>query len=165
MQSFHDVKSAGDIWHFLAGNQSSFFERVRSTAANYGAGSQTGFDKLLSAGFTGASVSGSTGSSVSSDFNLPQPVSGDYKLSFYANLQVLDGAGGNIAFRQELPDPVSKVCWENYLAISPAEAKEQGWISGSLVKVTVNNQTLTLPIYIQPGIKRKECLYRSRLRS
>jgi len=154
VKSFHDVKSAGDIWHYLAGNKAPFFDRVKATAASYGAGSQTGFDKLLSNGFSSASFGGSPAGS-SGSVTVSEPKAGSYTLSLYNNLQIQDGAGANIAFRQELPDPISKVCWENYLAVSPIEAKEQGWISGALVKVTANGQSLTLPIYIQPGIKRK----------
>ena len=135
VKSFHDVKSAGDIWHYLAGNKAAFFDRVKATAAGYGAGSQTGFDKLLSSGFSAASIGGSPAGS-SGSVTVSEPKAGSYTLSLYNNLQIQDGAGANIAFRQELPDPISKVCWENYLAVSPTEAKEQGWISGALVKVT-----------------------------
>jgi Fe-S-cluster-containing dehydrogenase component/anaerobic selenocysteine-containing dehydrogenase len=154
IKSFYDVKSAGDIWHFLSGNTSTFFDRVRSTASNYGAASQKAFDSLLSKGFTSASIGGSSGNSASK-LLVKEPKKGSYSLTLYNNLQIQDGAGANIAFRQELPDPISKVCWENYLAVSPTEAKEQGWKSGSLVKVSATGQSVTLPVYIQPGIKRK----------
>jgi molybdopterin-containing oxidoreductase family iron-sulfur binding subunit len=52
---------------------------------------------------------------------------------------------------QELPDPISKVTWDNYIAISPTTAKEMKLEEGDVVKVTANNYTTELPILLQPG--------------
>ena len=48
----------------------------------------------------------------------------------------------------ELPDPVSKQCWENVAAISPADAGKLGIVTGSVIRIADN---LILPAFIQPG--------------
>src|SRR5690606_1769081 len=63
-----------------------------------------------------------------------------------------DGSQGNNAYLLELPDPVSKVTWDNYAAINPAYAKSLGLTENSLVEVTVaNGKKVQLPVLMQPG--------------
>lgn len=73
------------------------------------------------------------------------------------------GTGNQAAnpWLQEMPDPVSKVTWDNYVTMSPQEMKEMGLntIMGQedpadLVKVTVNGVTIELPAVASPGQKK-----------
>jgi molybdopterin-containing oxidoreductase family iron-sulfur binding subunit len=48
----------------------------------------------------------------------------------------------------ELPDPVSKQCWENTAAISISDAKKLGIKSGDLLRLS---DGLLLPAFLQPG--------------
>ena len=52
---------------------------------------------------------------------------------------------------QEMPDPITKVTWENTLAISQKTANEQGLAKGDWAELTSNGYTIELPIIIQPG--------------
>jgi MoCo/4Fe-4S cofactor protein with predicted Tat translocation signal len=52
---------------------------------------------------------------------------------------------------QELPDPVSKATWDNYVAVPMSYAKEQGLKQGDVVKVTAAGKSVELPVLIQPG--------------
>ena len=70
------------------------------------------------------------------------------------------GVYANNPWLQELPDVISKVTWDNYLTISPKQAKEMGiknWhvangaLDGDVVNLTVNELELKCPVYIQPG--------------
>jgi len=65
----------------------------------------------------------------------------------------LSGAGSeaNNPFLQELPDPVSKATWGNYVAVPRKMAVEQKWEQGDVVKVTANGYSIELPVLIQPG--------------
>jgi len=63
-----------------------------------------------------------------------------------------DGRFANNGWLQELPNPISKVVWDNYAAVSPATAKELGVDYNDLIDVTVNGKTLTLPAFIQPSM-------------
>lgn len=64
-----------------------------------------------------------------------------------------DGSQANNALLQELPDPVSKNTWGNYLAVSPKTADKLGWKDGDYVKVETSGSSAELPLYRQPGIR------------
>ncbi len=70
------------------------------------------------------------------------------ELLVYENIGIGNGANANNPWLQELPDPVSKVCWDNYLAVSYNYAKSTGLELGDIVKV---NGKFEIPVLIQPG--------------
>ena len=70
------------------------------------------------------------------------------ELILYQKVGVRDGAFGNTPWAHEMPDPVSKVTWDNYLSVSMPDAKANGWENGDVVSV---NGSIELPILIQPG--------------
>ena len=47
-------------------------------------------------------------------------------LTLYSSVGLSDGRHANNPWLQELPDPVTKVCWDNYLAVSVSDAEERG---------------------------------------
>jgi len=70
------------------------------------------------------------------------------ELQVYEKVSIGNGSMANNPWLQEMPDPISKICWDNYLNISPKQAKEMGLETGNLVKL---NGKLELPVYILPG--------------
>ena len=78
-------------------------------------------------------------------------VDGSYQLVLSRSRTIGDGTWLNNAWLNELPDPVSKITWENYLAVSPVDAEREKWADGEVVDLTVNGQKVTLPIHIQDG--------------
>ncbi|MBX5480511.1 MAG: TAT-variant-translocated molybdopterin oxidoreductase [Myxococcaceae bacterium] len=84
------------------------------------------------------------------------PASEGLELNIIPDYRIYDGSFGNIAWLQELPDPVTKVTWENVAQVSPATAKklgveavEHGTVSW--VKLTVRDRTVEAPVYVAPG--------------
>lgn len=75
----------------------------------------------------------------------------DSELILYQKVGVRDGAYGNTPWAHEMPDPVSKVTWDNYLSVSMPDAKANGWNDGDKMKVTANGVTIEIPMLIQPG--------------
>ncbi len=73
-------------------------------------------------------------------------------LVLYTNVSVGSGKHANNPWLQELPDPVSKACWDNYVAISPRLAKELNLKNEELLSV---NGAPALPVLIQPGQEYK----------
>jgi MoCo/4Fe-4S cofactor protein with predicted Tat translocation signal len=63
-----------------------------------------------------------------------------------------NGTQANNPWLQELPDPISKVCWDNYIAMSPAYATAQGYKQGNVVEIKVGNKSVKGPVYLQPGV-------------
>ena len=72
-----------------------------------------------------------------------------------------DGSQSNNPWLQELPDPLSRACWDNYLTMSATTARDFGiknWnvsngaLNGSMVNITVDGKVLeNVPVMIQPG--------------
>jgi MoCo/4Fe-4S cofactor protein with predicted Tat translocation signal len=73
------------------------------------------------------------------------------ELNVYENVAVGDGKVANNPWLQELPDPVSKVTWDNYVAIAPKYAQSLGINEFDLVEVKTDKYSLTLPVLLQPG--------------
>lgn len=100
------------------------------------------------------------------DFNLAdlvQPITTKYKvdnqateLYIYSNNLIGTGEQANNPILQETPDPISRICWGNYVAVSPKLAAELKAkvveTTTQFAKVTVGSQTFKLPILIQPGL-------------
>ncbi|WP_430814192.1 Fe-S-cluster-containing hydrogenase [Carboxylicivirga sp. RSCT41] len=74
----------------------------------------------------------------------------DLELVLYKNVPVGDGTLANNPWLQELPEPVSRVCWDNYVSVSPAFAALRGWTQGDVVNVN----GVELPVLVQPGQAR-----------
>lgn len=59
---------------------------------------------------------------------------------------------------QEMPDPISKVTWDNYITMNPVEMIKQGYVTTydqenglNQAKVSVNGESVILPVYPSPG--------------
>jgi molybdopterin-containing oxidoreductase family iron-sulfur binding subunit len=73
------------------------------------------------------------------------------ELHIYQNVAIGDGKAANNPWLQELPDPVSKVTWDNYAAINPKFAEKLGIAELDLVEIKTDKYSVTLPVLIQPG--------------
>ncbi|GFD78435.1 quinol:cytochrome C oxidoreductase [Tenacibaculum sp. KUL118] len=84
-----------------------------------------------------------------------------FELNLYSSTALGDGKQANNPWLQELPDPITRASWDNYLTISISDAKELGFenpvkdngaIDGNYANVTVNGITINkVPVLIQPG--------------
>ncbi len=74
-----------------------------------------------------------------------------FRLVLSASRTLRDGASANNPWLNELPDPVSKVTWDNYLAVSPADAAKEGWSDDEVVSLSIGGTTVALPIVVQAG--------------
>lgn len=83
------------------------------------------------------------------------------ELVLYTKTAMGDGTQANNPWLQELPDPLTRMSWDNYLTISPKDAEELGiendlnarmQLDGSIVNLTVNGVKIeNVPVFIQPG--------------
>lgn len=86
---------------------------------------------------------------------IQKPKSQDLELSLYVKSQHGDGSFANISWLQELPDPVTKIVWDNYVNVSPKMAQDLKIKEGTVLEVTVGNNKIKLPAHIQPGMHPK----------
>ncbi|MDP7070662.1 MAG: TAT-variant-translocated molybdopterin oxidoreductase [Phycisphaerales bacterium] len=64
---------------------------------------------------------------------------------------LLGGRMGNNGWMQELPDPITKLTWDNAVLMSEATARQIGVTSGRNVRVSLGDRTVTGPALVQPG--------------
>jgi MoCo/4Fe-4S cofactor protein with predicted Tat translocation signal len=84
--------------------------------------------------------------------NSSKALAKDIELHVYENNAIGDGRYANNAYLQELPDSVTKVTWDNYIALAPKFAEKLGYNEFDVVSVkAANGYTVELPILIQPG--------------
>lgn len=89
----------------------------------------------------------------------------------YQKVEIGEGQYTANPWLQELPDAVTKVCWDNYVTMAPADCYDVFEITGTekgkwdglyieqetpvnMVNVTVGEQVLKLPVYPLPGQAR-----------
>ncbi|MBC7936535.1 MAG: TAT-variant-translocated molybdopterin oxidoreductase [Rhizobacter sp.] len=94
--------------------------------------------------------------------------SGTYEVVLYEKISIGNGAQANNPWLQEVPDPITKVTWDNYAMVSPGFAKTllNLNVAGNqreadnyevhpekpMLKITVNGRVLELPALIIPGL-------------
>jgi molybdopterin-containing oxidoreductase family iron-sulfur binding subunit len=74
-----------------------------------------------------------------------------FELVFQPSAAVHDGRYANDSWLQELPDPITKLVWDNPALLSPATARSLGVANEDLVKIDAGGRSLTLPIFVVPG--------------
>ncbi len=137
---------------------------------NYWAGklnAGTSFDQLLQNGVmeppapvvNGATFNGSVLAAAVAKL-ATTPKTGKYELVIYQKVSIGDGKMANNPWLQEMPDPITRACWDNYAVLSVKAAEELGFKADDayevdpekpVLKITAGNQSVELPILIIPG--------------
>ncbi len=95
----------------------------------------------------------STGESLTSA-PLPPPLTSHLSpltLLIRPSLRIIDSHFGNNAWLQELPDPITKIVWDNAALLSPATANRLSLVSGDVVNLKFRGRMVRAPISILPG--------------
>ncbi len=75
-----------------------------------------------------------------------------FSLVLYAKAGMLDGRHAYNPWLHELPDPVTKVTWDNCACLSPAAGQRLNLSQGDVARIEATGApSLDLPVYIQPG--------------
>jgi molybdopterin-containing oxidoreductase family iron-sulfur binding subunit len=80
-----------------------------------------------------------------------QPSQTQLELVFYRDYSVDDGRFNNNGWLQELPNPITKLTWENALLVSPETAKQLGWENGTVIEIEWEQRKVQGPVLLQPG--------------
>ncbi len=82
----------------------------------------------------------------------PAPSTSNLEVVFYRDAKVDDGSYANNGWMQELPDPITKITWDNAVLVSQRTARALGVQNGDLVEISLNGKKVTGPIWTQPGM-------------
>ena len=142
----------------------NYYDYLKANATTLIGG--TPFNKALYNGVVeGGSVIGSLsytgGNAAQAATELKNFKASDLELVLYTKTSMGDGTQANNPWLQELPDPITRISWDNYLTVSPKDAEKLGLdndlnarmqLDGSLVNLTVNGVTIKdVPVFVQPG--------------
>jgi len=86
------------------------------------------------------------------DFKDFTPSVSNLEVIFFRDAKVDDGRYANNGWMQELPDPITKMTWDNAVLISRKTAKELGLANGDIVEISLNGKSVQGPIWVQPGM-------------
>ncbi len=73
-------------------------------------------------------------------------------LSVRTDLRMHTGELCNVSWLLELPDPITKLTWENAALVSPRTAAALDVTDGDLVDLVRNDTHLAAPVIVQPGV-------------
>jgi len=147
-------KSVKQYWSTKLGGETAYEKALQEGVSNTVAAT------LGSSAFTVSSVAAAT----SAIGAYPKVTSTE--LYLYQKVAIGAGEGASNPWLQEMPDPVTKATWDNYLVVSPALAKTLLKIDLTnngqadayevkppkhVVKITANGITVQLPALIIPG--------------
>ena len=83
-----------------------------------------------------------------------------FELSLYTSTALGDGQQANNPWLQELPDPIHRTTWDNFLTMHPTDAQTLGienWhtadgaLDGHQAKISANGKTIVAPVLITPA--------------
>jgi MoCo/4Fe-4S cofactor protein with predicted Tat translocation signal len=163
IQPLFDTRQFQDCLLKWTGNSQNYYDYIKSSFASLS--TDKSFSKALHDGnFTAvSSASKPTSNQVDlvSAYRSVSKVQGtDLELQLYTKTGLGDGQQANNPWLQELPDPITRTTWDNYLTVSQADAARlgienenvaNGGLNGSLVELSANGVTITIPALIQPG--------------
>jgi molybdopterin-containing oxidoreductase family iron-sulfur binding subunit len=160
---FKQTKQFQEILLDWSGNRTSYYDYLKANSADYTAG--TSWNNVVHDGVI--SGIGDTVVAASSDFATAaltlskSAIKVPLELVLYTKTGLGDGQQANNPWLQELPDPITRVSWDNYVTVSQADAEANelvnynvanGGLNGSYVTLTVGGAKLeNVPVIIQPG--------------
>ncbi|MGH7989270.1 MAG: TAT-variant-translocated molybdopterin oxidoreductase, partial [Limisphaerales bacterium] len=80
------------------------------------------------------------------------PTKDNLEVVFFRDAKMDDGRYANNGWMQELPDPVTKITWDNAVLVSRKTARELGVQNGDVVEISLNGKKVSGPIWTQPGM-------------
>ncbi|MFT7071260.1 TAT-variant-translocated molybdopterin oxidoreductase [Patiriisocius sp. Uisw_017] len=149
------------------GNSKNYYDYIKDTWTDVLDGSS--WNKVLQAGVLSSNAQvESEANSVSEEFvsktsngALSTLQDGGLELTLYTKTGLGDGQQANNPWLQEMPDPITRTSWDNYVTVSKADAEAMGLenvnvatggLNGSLVNVTMGDVVIeNVPVLIQPG--------------
>jgi MoCo/4Fe-4S cofactor protein with predicted Tat translocation signal len=159
-----NTKQFQDILLSLNGNVGTYYDYLKSNISSNASGST--WNKVLHDGvYVGSipSVSASLVDYTTAANSLSKSkASASLELVLYTKTGLGDGQQANNPWLQELPDPITRVSWDNYVTVSNADAKilllsneivANGGLNGSYATITTSDgvKLENVPVIVQPG--------------
>ena len=104
--------------------------------------------------FAGSELPEITGAAKADAFSsLTAPAAaGGLEIVFLQSPSLHDGRFANDGWLQELPDPLTKITWDNPVLVSPKTAADLKLANEDVVKVDYSGRSIELPVWMLPGM-------------
>ncbi|MEO0897708.1 MAG: TAT-variant-translocated molybdopterin oxidoreductase [Bacteroidota bacterium] len=76
---------------------------------------------------------------------------GEFETVFYPKVAIGNGDQANNPWLQELPDPISRVSWDNYVSVPYDYAMKAKLKNEDVVAISIGGNTFYMPVYVQAG--------------
>jgi molybdopterin-containing oxidoreductase family iron-sulfur binding subunit len=156
MRPLFDTRSMLESLSLWAGRPQSAREIVQKTWRGQFAWDQAVHDGFASVAQEPVNAGTFRAGSVSAVRNSQKLPEGKLALILYPKVSMMDGRHASNPWLQELPDPISKVVWDNYACLSESTAERLGLKTGDVVRCAISGtdattSTVELPMLVQPG--------------
>jgi MoCo/4Fe-4S cofactor protein with predicted Tat translocation signal len=145
-----------------------YYDFIKDTWSNAGFDSSSfeDFDTFFNMTIHNSALSLEVESAVEPEFNdgaiaglIKQlPKSGDLEVVLYQKAGIGIGLQAGNPWLQEMPDPISKVTWDNYITMNPVTMRAEGYNTNidqergcTLASLVVGDKEIKLPVYPSPG--------------
>jgi molybdopterin-containing oxidoreductase family iron-sulfur binding subunit len=156
IQPLFDSRQMQDSFLTWTGETADYYAYMQ----NFWAG-KASWSKALHDGVFAANQAAVSTTSFNATVSSIKKASKGLELALYQSVAMGDGQQANNPWLQEMPDPITRACWDNYLTVSASTARElglknhnvsNGALNGDRVNLTVGDVTLeNVPVLIQPG--------------
>ena len=168
IQPLFNTRQIQDILLNWSGSSVSYYDTLKDFWATNILGGES-WNQALHDGFFSVEEAKTTSKTIESSVDiavvaanlLKVTTPSQYELNLFSSIALGDGKQANNPWLQELPDPITRASWDNYLTMSLADASELGFenpvkdtgaIDGNYANVTVNGVTINnIPVILQPG--------------
>jgi len=151
----HGGKSVIDFVSFLIGDEVSGKRLVDATHAaqrNVKSWRRTLLDGYLEASpLQSAEVTAKADVSIEAPSGAWNDSASEFELAFAVDTSVYDGRFANSGWLQELPDPLTKLTWDNAALISPKSATALGVKTEDVITINLGDRSLDIPVYVLHG--------------
>ena len=163
MERIFDTKATADVLLKVAQGDPSAaskfpWKSYRDYLSSRFPGGTASFTQALTAGIASGSVASRDAGAAKITLPSETPAAiagdGDYFLMVYPHAVLGTGAAANKPWLQELPDPVSKICWQSWVEVHPATARKLGVVAGDHITVRTAAGTVTAPAFVYLGIRQ-----------
>ncbi len=158
-----DTRQAQESLLIWSGNNEEYYSYLKNNWSTM-LGSSVDWNQCIHNGFIVLPSKSTSSNSFNANLSgVVAPITTSYtqskdklELKVYQKVSIGDGTHANNPWLQELPDPVSRTCWDNYLTIGKASADQLNLKDGDVVTVSSGkNKIENLPVMVQPGQANK----------
>lgn len=166
-----DTKQFEDCMLSWMGNTETYYDYIRSTWETTAFANQSEsvffgdfWNEKLHDGCYMAKMEASSPIAFAGNVNgaaasISKAKSGDWEIEFYEKVGIGSGNQASNPWLQELPDPISKITWDNYVAMNPSDARAEEFATNygeqenaHTINLTVNGVVFeNIPVVAQPG--------------